>query len=188
MRATAIGRLFLLAAVVTVWADEKVQPLNVKIGLWEVTQTVAANNEMPIPAGLLEKLTPEQRARVEERIKARSPDPPPTVTRQKYCLTREQLNKGPTFGRDWESCRRVVLAATSERLEMRFECASQRQESKSVESLQVEATDSENVKGCVRRSINSDQLADSSSTFTAKWISPICSPAKQTPATKPAAD
>ena len=171
-----IPLIALLALSTATGAVDKVQSLNIKLGLWEVTTTVTANTEIPIPAGLLEKLTPEQRARVEERIKARSSDTPKVIHRT-YCLTKEQLNKGPTFGRDWEFCRRIILASTSDRLEMRFECASQPQEIKSSGSgtLQVEATDQENVKGYVRRSISGDRLADSSSMFTAKWISPICS-------------
>jgi hypothetical protein len=99
-------RLIPLLALVTLstatGAADKVRPLNVKLGLWEVTTTVMASEEIPIPAGLLEKLTPEQRARVEERIEARSSQAA-KVTRRKFCLTGEQLNKGPIFGQDRKS-------------------------------------------------------------------------------------
>jgi hypothetical protein len=172
-----IPLIALLALSTGTGAVDKVQSLNIKLGLWEVATTVAANTEIPIPAGLLEKLTPEQRARVEERIKAKSSDAP-KVIRRKYCLTKKQLNRGPTFSPDWESCNRVILASTSNRLEVRFECASQPQEAKSAGTLQVEAIDPENVKGCVRRAISRDRPADSSWIFTAKWTHPICGPAK----------
>lgn len=124
-------RLIPILAIVTLSvalrAADKEQPLNVKIGLWEVTTTVTTSEEIPIPAGLLEKLTPEQRARAEECMKARSSDPP-TAVKRKYCLTREQLNIGATFGHDRKSCTRSILASTSDRLEMRIECATQPQQ------------------------------------------------------------
>ena len=68
-----LGLVFTLT-LTTQRADNR-PSLNLKIGLWEVTTTVTTSEEMPIPAGLLEKLTPAQRARVEERMKARKSEP-----------------------------------------------------------------------------------------------------------------
>ena len=51
-----IPLIALLALSTGTGAVDKVQSLNVKLGLWEVTTIAAANTEMPIPAGLLERL------------------------------------------------------------------------------------------------------------------------------------
>lgn len=50
-------------------SEVKHQPLNIKTGLWETTSTLKMSGDMPIPAGMLDKLTPEQRARLDERMK-----------------------------------------------------------------------------------------------------------------------
>ena len=164
-----------LASSLQVLAADKVQPLNVKVGLWELTTAITTGGDLPIPAGLLEKLTPEQRARVEERMKARSSDSTSVSTR-KHCLTREQLEKGATFGEDRKSCTRTVVTSTSNKLEMQITCVSQSQNMKSEGTVQVEAIDTERVKGSVRLTVSGDRAADSTSTFTATWIGPICSP------------
>jgi hypothetical protein len=170
-------RLIPLIALLTLstatGAVDKVQSLNVKLGLWEVTTTAAANTEMPIPAGLLEKLTPEQRARVEERIKARSSDTV-RVIRRKYCLTKEKLNKGPTFLQDRKSCTRTLLTSNKGKVDMRLECFDHG--IKSDGSVQIEALSFGNVKGAVRSSATGGENAmNSTTTFTAKWIGPLCS-------------
>src|SRR6266568_18776 len=50
----------------------KIQPLNVKPGLWETTATYKTSGAPPIPPETLAKLTPQQQARLEERMKANS--------------------------------------------------------------------------------------------------------------------
>ena len=155
----------------------KVQPLNVKVGLWVLTTTETASGELPIPARLLEKLTPEQRARIEDRIKAKSSEPPRMTTRE-HCLTKEELTKGVTFGEDRKSCTFMVLTSTRNKLEMRIECLNPGQDIKSQGTLQVEAIDSKGVKGSIRRTALGDHTADTTSKFTAKWIGPSCGPAK----------
>jgi len=75
---------------------KKWQPLNVKPGFWESTRTWTTSGEMPIPAGMLDRLTPEQRARFEERMKANSSTKTHTDD-DKHCVTKEDLQKPPQF-------------------------------------------------------------------------------------------
>jgi hypothetical protein len=70
------------------------QPLNLKAGLWESTRTWTTSGQMPIPEGMLDRLTPEQRARFEERMKANSSAKTHT-TDDKHCVTKEDLQKPP---------------------------------------------------------------------------------------------
>jgi hypothetical protein len=153
-------------------AADKVEPLNIRVGLWEVTTTVTASGEMPIPAVLLDKLTPEQRARVEERMNARKSDPARTTIAKK-CLTRQQLIHGIPFRPDRKSCTWTVFTSTRSQLEMRAECFDE--SSRSNGMVQIDALDSESVKGSVQFSSTSGNRVTSWSTFTARWIAPLCS-------------
>lgn len=96
MRPTLLVTLIFTSFVV-LWAADRVQPMDVKAGLWEVTKTTATSGQ--IPAGLLGKLTPEQRARLEERMNARSVQSQKPIT-YKTCVTQEQINKGFSFAED----------------------------------------------------------------------------------------
>ncbi len=161
----------LLALSPVLGAVDKVQLLKVRPGLWQVTTTVTAN-QLPIPAGLLEKLTPEQRARVEERINTQTTHET-EVTARRYCLTREELRKGPTFGEERKSCQRTTLTSSASQVDMRLECFDHN--IKTDETLHIEALSSESVKGSLRFSVAGDDGVDSSATFTAKWMGPQCS-------------
>lgn len=72
----------------------KYEPLNMKLGLWERTSTFTKSGEMPIPAEVLNRLTPEQRARIEERAKANSAAHNPNKHRQ---VLRHQARSGKDF-------------------------------------------------------------------------------------------
>jgi len=75
---------------------KKWQPLNVKAGLWESARTWTTSGQMPIPEGMLDRLTPEQRARFEERMKANSSAKSHT-TDDKHCVTKEDLQRPPNL-------------------------------------------------------------------------------------------
>jgi uncharacterized protein DUF3617 len=162
----------ILMASVAVWAADKVQPLNVKVGLWEVTMNMTSSGEMPVPAELLARLTPEQRARVDERMKARSAEKTKTTT-HKNCLTKENLDQGTTFGEDKKSCTRTIIASTSSKAEVRLVCEDQGM--KTDATFQIDALSAESVKGSVHMMMDGGgHTMNSNSSFTAKWIGPVC--------------
>ena len=163
----------LLALSTVIAAVDKVQSLKVKLGLWEVTTTVMANQELPIPAGLLEKLTPKQRARVEERVRASSSDAP-KITKRTYCLTEEQRNEGPTFGQEPKSCKRTALTSSDKSVHIHIECFDDA--IKSDGTLQVEALALDRVKGSVNFSVaGADAAPNPPATFSARCMGPGCS-------------
>src|SRR5579862_1851315 len=170
-----VGLIF--TSSLAVRAADKVQPLDVKLGLWEVTATVTTSGQMPVPADLLARWTPEQRARVEDRLKAQSSGSTKTTTRR-HCVTREDLDKGTSFGEDRKSCTRTVVSSSKSQLEMRLECEDQGM--KSVGRFQVEAIDSENVKGSIHLTASSgDHTMNSGSNLTGKWIGAVCGEARR---------
>jgi hypothetical protein len=155
-------------------AADKFQPLNIKPGLWEVT-TTETTNELPIPAGILQKLTPEQRTRIEERIEARKSESGRIITK-KQCLTREQIDHGIPFGVQAKSCTRTVVTSRLTEVEMQVQCLEHGVNTEG--TVQIEVLSSENVKGSTRFSKNQENAPGPPSTFTAKWIGPVCTPSK----------
>ena len=179
MRPTLLVTLIFTSFVV-LWAADRVQPMDVKVGLWEVTKTTATSGQ--IPAGLLGKLTPEQRARLEERMNARSAQSQKPIT-YKTCVTQEQINKGFSFAedRDRNLCTSTVVSSTTSQEQMRLECTQNGMKLNG--TAHFEAIDSENVKAKTEfagtdgaRDMNAD------STYTAKWISSDCGTTKSSSA------
>ena len=175
LRISVISTLALLLATASVptWSADKLQPLDVKVGLWEVTTTSSNMGEMPIPADVLAKLTPEQRARMEERMKASSAGQTKTTVR-KSCLTREKLEKTFDFGDErLQSCSRTLISSSGSRLEVRVQCADRDVKANFV--LQVDALNSEHAKGSVRGAASgNDHTLNADTTFTARWIGAAC--------------
>jgi hypothetical protein len=164
-----MGVLLILASM-TVWAGNQRQPLKIKPGLWEVTKVVSAVDGMSIPAALFEKLTPDQRARLEERLKARSTETAKkTVTRD--CLTPQRLTSGVPFDQEQKPCRRTVVSSSASRIEVRMSCPEKDGESKGI--LEIEALSAESVKGSFQ-SLAGDGGRSTNSTFIAKWVGASC--------------
>ena len=64
-----LGLAFLGASILA--ATDRIHPLDVKFGLWEITGTVTTRGRSPVPPEDLSKLTLGQRSRLAERMKAR---------------------------------------------------------------------------------------------------------------------
>jgi hypothetical protein len=117
----------LMVTASALWAADKYQPLDVKTGLWEVSTTISTGGQLPIPADLLEKLTPEQRARFEERMNAKSLQPAKPIV-SKNCLTQEQLDKGDSFTENRKSCTHTIVSSTRSKAEVRLTVRGKRHE------------------------------------------------------------
>lgn len=159
-----------LLTSMAVLAAGKLQPLNVKLGLWEVTQTSTISGQPPIPADMLSKLTPEQRARIEERMKANAGDK--TTTTYKSCLTKEKLEQDPAF-LNKSKCTWTVLASSSSKADARGVCMNG--DVKIDVTLHVEALNTESVKASSQGDASAGgHTMISNSTYVAKWVGPAC--------------
>jgi hypothetical protein len=168
MRNILLGLTVLSATAI--WAAEKIQPLNVKTGLWETTLTLTRAGEMPIPAGLLAKLSPEQRAKFEARMKANAGSKTTTTT-HRSCETTEKLDKAP-FSNE-KQCSETVLTSTSSKAEVKVTC--DYGEMKASGTLKIEALSSESVKGSGEMTATgSGNTMNSATSFTGKWLSSSC--------------
>lgn len=169
MRRVLAGIVLFGAAVL--WGADKYQPLNVKLGLWETTSTITTKGQVPVSDEMLSRLTPEQRARVEERMKAQAGDRTTTHT-YKSCLTKEKLERGSGFS-DRKDCKETLLTSTSSRVEVKVACEGEGMSSSG--TVRIDALSPESTKGSGRMSMTAgprNMTVDT--TLTSKWLGPSC--------------
>lgn len=167
MRNILVAMIVLSSAA---WAQKKFQPLNVKPGLWQSTSTITTSGQMPMPAEILSKLTPEQRARFEQRMKADSA-PKTRTTTARDCETKEQLEKAPFS--DNKECTQTLLTSTSSRAELSVVCHMGDVTSRG--HMNIEALNSENVRGTGEMSATGEgHTFTSKVAFTGKWLGASC--------------
>lgn len=121
------------------------EPLNAKPGLWEMTYSTEMSGTM-IPKATLDKMSPEQRAKMEAMMKQRAAAGPKTRT-HKTCMTKENLQKG-SFGEDEDkACTYKWIAETRTKREGTFQCAG---DSPRAGTVNFEVMGGDKVKGDVR--------------------------------------
>ena len=151
-------------------ASAKLQPLNVKTGLWETTTTYKMAGELPVPPEMLNRLTPEQRARMEERMKARSGQSN-TITYQN-CMTKEEL-ENPDFT-DRKQCTWTTLEVSSTHAKGSATCQPDSGMTLSG-SGEINVVDQEHVKGSLHmNATGSGRGMATDTTFTSKWLGSEC--------------
>ncbi len=156
------------------WAQGKFQPLNVRTGLWESTVTSTTTGQMPIPAELLSKLTPEQRAKFEARMKGNSAPRTSTHT-NKDCETKEKLAEQPFSSQ--KECQQTVVTSTSTKAEIKMECNFGDVRSSGV--MHIDVLSPESVKGSGQMTSNGGGRSMTINTsFSSKWVSASCGTVK----------
>ncbi len=151
-------------------------PMNVKTGQWETTMTSETSGQPPIPQEMLDKLTPEQRAKMEAAMKARGGQGVHTST-NKSCIRKEDLQK--PFGNDetQRSCKQTLVSSSPTHQEIRMEC--EMNGGKQTGSFKVDAVDSGNAKGSMQMVLSGGGHSMTvNSTFSAKWLGPVCTESK----------
>lgn len=171
MRIRLISAILLVA--LAAFAGDKMQRLNVKMGLWENTTTINTQGQMPIPSEMLDKLTPEQRARMEARMKAQPNERSHTIT-EKHCITEKDLDKGSLFTtKPNQECTEQLVSSNASYAEVRYVCEAEGIKGNGTVKIQV--IDPEHVKGSTQiHAAGNGQTIDTQSTFTSKWLSASC--------------
>jgi tRNA threonylcarbamoyladenosine modification (KEOPS) complex Pcc1 subunit len=175
MRNLLLIAAFFLGAQLFFAANGDYQPLNVKTGLWETTWTSSVTGRPPIPADMLEKMTPEQRAQFEAAMSSMMSQAQKPRT-SKSCLTKDKLEKDP-FKREDKGCTETVLASTGSKMDVRETCT--HENAKSDVTVHIEAEDSEHVRGTVKSNVSaSGNAMNVNGTFTSKWLGMVCGDTK----------
>jgi Protein of unknown function (DUF3617) len=119
---------------------------------------------------MLDKMTPEQRAKMEAMMKARGTQGPRTTVR-KHCVKKEDLDK--PFGNENKSCKPTVVSSSATKQEIHVDCDIAG--GKQVGTLKFEAVDSSTVKGSTQMTTsNGGRTMNVNSAFSAKWLGPAC--------------
>lgn len=171
MKATLLVA-FALLAVALVGAADKITPFKVKPGLWEVSMTNNVSGQLPIPQEMLDKMTPEQRAKMEAAMQARSAQGPKATT-YKSCITQEKLDHQKGFREDDPDCSQTVLSSTGSKVEMKIRC--NKKDVLMEGTVLFEAVDSQTVKGSVHMSATGNaRKMDVNGTYAGKWLGSDC--------------
>lgn len=171
MRTIIISAVACISAS-TLFAQEKVTPLNVKTGYWESTVTTATSGSLGIPPEVLAQMTPEQRARAEAMMKKRESEGQRShSTTTKHCVTEKDLQTNPFVQKPDEKMKCVphVIRSTGHDMEVRETCTEGT--SKSDMHLTFHAADSEHVtgKGDVTATVGAHTM-HSETSMTMKWL------------------
>lgn len=151
-------------------AADKTEPLSLKLGLWQMTYTSERSGAISFPAELLARMTPEQRARTEARLKARAAQGP-HIDIKRFCLTQEKLDKAVFEESDNKSCQRTIVASSSKVLQFRRECGAA--DSKQTLEGRMEALDPETVKGWLKANLAGGN-APNTTDLLGKWMGADC--------------
>lgn len=152
-------------------AAQKIQPLNVKTGLWEITVVGTGTGQPTLPPELAARMTPEQKAKYDAALEkaAKEREKPRTY---KSCVTKEKLSEN-LFDEDKANCKRVVQKSTGSLLELHQTCLEGK--SKKEMDAHIEASDSENVKGTTHMTMSQDSNTwNLTANYHGKWVGPSC--------------
>ncbi len=164
---------FVILTSSLLWSADKLQPLDVKLGLWETTSTTNMTGMPPVPPDMLAKLPPEQRAKFEEMMKARAGAP----TTHKYCLTKEKLEKDLSFNEERGKCTHEIVSSSSSGAEVKFHCADK--DATTDGTAKFQAVNSENVKGTVHATTTGNgHTMNVDLTLTSRYLGPSCGDVK----------
>ena len=145
------------------------EPLNVKLGQWEMSTTTAVSGSM-IPPALLAQMSAEQRVRIEAAMKQQSAGGGHTSS-SKSCVTREDLNRGKfEAGKDEDpgNCQYRVATQTATHMESHFQCAGDAARSG---EMKVEALSPERIKGAIQVATANGKVTVE---FTGHWLAASC--------------
>ena len=155
-------------------AAVKFQPLDVKTGLWQNTMTTALAGEMLIPPERLAKLSPDQRARVEAAMNARSGQGTKTTTYQS-CLTQEELQKTPF--RDKKNCTETLVSSTKTQAEVKLVCTMEGIDGNG--EMQIHTISDESVAGSGHGTVTMEgRTMNTSWKLTGRWVGKSCGDVK----------
>jgi Protein of unknown function (DUF3617) len=175
-RVYAIASTLLICGAIPLLAGQKAQtnpwkPLNVKTGLWERTISWTRTGEQPLPASILQSLSPEQRARIEQRMKANAGTKIKTVT-EKNCVTSKDLDNPPDFTQNGK-CTWSTLESSSTRERGTVSCEA--------EGIRMNgngdfaAPDQEHMNGLIHLTTSGEgHTMTMNGNFKSRWIGPSC--------------
>jgi hypothetical protein len=156
--------------LLTLGMTAQAEPLKVKPGLWELT-TATQKKGANKPSNM-DKLTPEQREKVEKKLADQVKKENKTA---QACLTNEQIQNGEAFiGRTHQAtCKRTFQTQTASDLDATMECSGA---NKMTGTVKMHADDPEHLTGTVAMIYGESGTLQlqTTSDITARWLGSDC--------------
>ena len=134
--------VMLVAAVSAPTLALGAEKLNVKLGLWETTWSTETRGMPPLPKELLDRMSPDQRKKMEADLRAAQAKGPDVHT-DRECITQKDLDK-PFEPENTKECTHTIVTATRSTQEIRIVCSGGMPGSG---SMKVSATNPETMTG-----------------------------------------
>lgn len=159
-----------IAAALMIPLVAQAEPLNVKTGLWETTWTTQTAGMPPLPKELLDKLSPEQRKKMEADLRREQAKGPDTNT-DRECITKNDLEK-PFQPDNTKECTNTIVVSTRTAQEVRLVCSGGMPGSG---TFKVAATNPENLTGSMDLKLGQGaQTMTIKGQFKARWLGNDC--------------
>lgn len=156
--------IVLLAAALPALSAE---PLAIKTGAWEMSYTTQISGDT-MPQAMLDKMTPEQKARHEERLKKRAEAGPRKRT-QTTCVKKENLERNAFApGEESKSCTYKVTAQTRSLHAATYECTGAAPRKG---EFRYEALGNDRIKGLMKMTSAHSSMEMQ---MEGRWIGPTC--------------
>lgn len=144
--------------------------LNIKTGLWEITSNTHISGIPPLPKELMDKVTPEQRAQMEQAFRDEAAKGPQTEV-DRECITEEDLSR-PFEGADESNCSHTITNTTRTTQEVRLTCGG---EYKGSGLLRITTPTPETMTGTLDLKLGDAQQAMTvKSQLQGRWLGPDC--------------
>lgn len=149
--------------------DRKLQPFDVKTGLWETTTSYTVAGSMPMAPGMMDRLTAEQRARFEQAMKNNAARPIKTNT-EKHCVTAQDLEKPVNFS---NQCKWNLTESTSRTAKGEVTCEDEGM--RMTGSGEFDAVDREHITGFTHGTASAGgRTMNVDTKLASKWLSASC--------------
>ncbi|MGH9644707.1 MAG: DUF3617 domain-containing protein [Terriglobales bacterium] len=153
---------------------------NAKEGLWETSVTTGGSGAPGMSADTLAKMSPEQRAMVEQMMKKKGISMSGNTITVKSCVTKDKIAKGAAFAdsrKNSGDCTRSVVKQTANHFEAKFHCESK--DSGTTDGTVNVDLVGDGVKGVTHMTNTSKGESHTfDSNFTSKYLGPDCGDVK----------
>ena len=144
--------------------------LDVKPGLWEITTITQSSGVLPLPEGLMDKLTAKQRAKIAAEARAHAAQGPDKDT-SRDCVTQKDLDE-PFHSANARQCVTSVVSTTRTSQEMRIVCSG---EPKGSGTFKVTAPTPETMNGTIEMKVGEGAAAFTlNGKLSGRWLSADC--------------
>jgi hypothetical protein len=166
-----LGTTAVIAGLTATLLAQGAPKINVKMGLWEVTNTTNMTGNVPMPD--TSKMSPQQAAALQAAMGGMMG---PHTTTTKECLTKEKFDQGMLT--DQKNCKTTIATNTATVLEVQLTC-DQGRGGKMTGVMHFEAPTSDTMAGTFKgTAAMGTQTMDITGTYAGKWTSADCGSVK----------